>query len=79
MVNLISAYEIENFLRNGFVGQFDLSEGLQKKRRALARTEMAHFAGIIDQDASEFRSVSSAILYLTPASRFFVSPNGTCW
>ena len=49
LVNLISAYEIENFLRNGFVGRLDLSEGLQKKRRALARTEMAHFAGIIDQ------------------------------
>lgn len=50
MVNLISAYEIENFLRNGFVGRLDLPEALQKKRRALARDEMAHFAGVIEQE-----------------------------
>jgi transcriptional regulator with XRE-family HTH domain len=50
MVNLISAYEIENFLRNGFVGRLDLPESLQKKRRTLARTEIAHFAGVIEQE-----------------------------
>lgn len=50
MVNLISAYEIENFLRNGFVGRLDLPESVQKKRRALARSELAHFIDIIEQE-----------------------------
>lgn len=50
MVNLISAYEIENFLRNGFVGRLDLPESVQKKRRALARSELAHFTDIIEQE-----------------------------
>jgi transcriptional regulator with XRE-family HTH domain len=50
MLNLISAYEIENFLRNGFVGRLDLPESLLEKRRQLARTEMAHFAGVIEQE-----------------------------
>jgi len=50
LVNLISAYEIENFLRNGLVGRLDLPESTQKKRRALARSEMAHFASIIEAE-----------------------------
>lgn len=50
MVNLISAYEIENFLRNGLVGRLDLPESVQKKRRALARSELAHFTEIIAQE-----------------------------
>lgn len=50
MLNLISGYEIENFLRNGFVGRLDLPESIQKKRRAIAWTEMAHFAGAIEQE-----------------------------
>ncbi len=49
MVNLISAYEIENFLRNGLVGRLDLPEPIQKRRRALARSELAHFTDIIEQ------------------------------
>jgi transcriptional regulator with XRE-family HTH domain len=49
MVNLISAYEIENFLRNGFVGRLDLPESVQKKRRDLARSELTHFTDIIAQ------------------------------
>lgn len=50
LINLISAYEIENFLRNGLVGRLDLPESAQKKRRALARSEMAHFASIIEEE-----------------------------
>ena len=50
MLNLISAYEIENFLRNGFVGRLDLPKSLQLKRRTLARTEMAHFASVVEQE-----------------------------
>ncbi len=50
LVNLISAYEIENFLRNGLVGRFDLPESIQKKRRALARAEMGHFADIVQEE-----------------------------
>jgi transcriptional regulator with XRE-family HTH domain len=50
MVNLISAYEIENFLRNGFVGRLDLPGKVQRRRRSLAHSEMAHFASIIEQE-----------------------------
>jgi transcriptional regulator with XRE-family HTH domain len=50
LVNLISAYEIENFLRNGLVGRLDLPESVQKKRRAFARSEMTHFAGVIEEE-----------------------------
>jgi transcriptional regulator with XRE-family HTH domain len=50
MVNLISAYEIENFLRNGFVGRLDLPESVQKARRVLARSELSHFTNIIEQE-----------------------------
>jgi transcriptional regulator with XRE-family HTH domain len=50
LVNLISAYEIENFLRNGLVGRFDLPENTQKNRRAVAQAEMTHFAGIVEEE-----------------------------
>jgi transcriptional regulator with XRE-family HTH domain len=50
MVNLISAYEIENFLRNGFVGRLDLPERVLQTRREIARAEMAHFVGIVEED-----------------------------
>lgn len=50
MVNLISAYEIENFLRNGLVGRLDLPDKMQRRRRAVAHSEMAHFAGIVEQE-----------------------------
>lgn len=49
LINLISAYEIENFLRNGLVGRLDLPANVQKKRRDFAQTEMAHFVGIIEE------------------------------
>jgi transcriptional regulator with XRE-family HTH domain len=50
MVNLISAYEIENFLRNGLVGRLDLPEMVQKERRALAHAEMSRFAALVEEE-----------------------------
>jgi len=44
IVNLISAAEMERFLRNGMVGRYDLPEAALKERRALARAEAEHFA-----------------------------------
>src|SRR6201998_3288073 len=42
IVNLISAAEMERFLRNGLVGKLDLPEALRRERRALARAEAEH-------------------------------------
>lgn len=48
VVNLIAAYEINNFLRNGLVGRGDLAEEVAQERRALARAEVAHFARVME-------------------------------
>ncbi len=48
IVNLISAAEIERFLKNGLVGRDDLPEATQRERRALARDELTHFLHAID-------------------------------
>jgi transcriptional regulator with XRE-family HTH domain len=47
IVNLISASEMERFVRNGLVGRFDLPEKTRAERRALARAEAAHFAALM--------------------------------
>ncbi len=47
IVNLISAVEMANFLRNGLVGRFDLAENVRRERRALARAEAEHFAALM--------------------------------
>jgi transcriptional regulator with XRE-family HTH domain len=47
IVNLISAVEMQNFLRNGLVGRLDLSDKVRGERRALARTEAEHFAALM--------------------------------
>lgn len=49
IVNLISASEIERFLRNGLVGRFDLPEKTRRERRRLARIEVEHFVAIIEE------------------------------
>ena len=47
IVNLISAAEMQNFLRNGLVGRLDLPEKVRGERRALARTEAEHFIALM--------------------------------
>jgi hypothetical protein len=50
MVNVISASEMERFLRNGLVGWLDLPENIRRERRALARAEAAHFTALMAQE-----------------------------
>jgi transcriptional regulator with XRE-family HTH domain len=50
IVNLISAPEVERFLRGGFVGRVSLSDDVLKERRALARSEVEHFVSVIEED-----------------------------
>ena len=47
IVNLISAVEMANFLRNGLVGRFDLADKVRRERRALARAEAEHLAALM--------------------------------
>jgi transcriptional regulator with XRE-family HTH domain len=50
IVNLISASEMEHFLRNGLVGRLDLPEKLRRERRALARAEAEHFVALMEDE-----------------------------
>jgi transcriptional regulator with XRE-family HTH domain len=50
IVNLISAMDIERFLRNGFTGRPLLPEAIVQERRTLARAEIHHFANVIDEE-----------------------------
>jgi transcriptional regulator with XRE-family HTH domain len=43
IVNLISAAEMQHFLRNGLVGRLDLADRVRRERQALARAEAEHF------------------------------------
>jgi transcriptional regulator with XRE-family HTH domain len=47
IVNLISAMEMQKFLRNGLVGRLDLPDKARAERRLLARTEAEHFIGLM--------------------------------
>ncbi|MCS0496569.1 helix-turn-helix domain-containing protein [Ancylobacter mangrovi] len=51
IVNLISAMDIERFLRNGFTGRTFLPEEVLAQRRALARAEVEHFASVIEEES----------------------------
>ncbi|MGB6539207.1 MAG: helix-turn-helix transcriptional regulator [Xanthobacteraceae bacterium] len=48
IVNLISASEMQRFLRNGMVGRLDLPEKPRRERRALARAEAEHFIALME-------------------------------
>ena len=48
IVNLIAASEITRFLINGLVGRLDLPDKVKRERRALARSEVEHFARIME-------------------------------
>ncbi len=50
IVNLISASEMERFLRNGLVGRLDLPEPVLIERRRLARAEAEHFAALMEDE-----------------------------
>jgi len=50
IVNLISASEMERFLRNGLVGRLDLPEPVLVERRRLARAEAEHFAALMEDE-----------------------------
>jgi len=47
MLNLISASEMERFVRNGMVGRYDLPEQTLAARRTLARAEAEHFTALM--------------------------------
>jgi transcriptional regulator with XRE-family HTH domain len=48
IVNLMSAVDIDRFVRNGMVGTYVLPEEVRQERRALARAEIVHFASVIE-------------------------------
>jgi transcriptional regulator with XRE-family HTH domain len=50
IVNLISASEMERFVRNGLTGRFDLPEVTLAERRKLARAEAQHFAALMQEE-----------------------------
>jgi transcriptional regulator with XRE-family HTH domain len=50
IVNLISASEMERFLRNGLVGRLDLADKVRRERRALARAEACHFTALMENE-----------------------------
>jgi transcriptional regulator with XRE-family HTH domain len=48
MVKLLSALDLERFLSHGFVGRSTLPPAVLRKRKALARNEVMHFASLIE-------------------------------
>jgi transcriptional regulator with XRE-family HTH domain len=48
IVNLISAAEMQHFLRNGLVGRLDLPDRVRRERQTLARAEAEHFVGLME-------------------------------
>ena len=48
VINLISAVDIERFLRNGFIGRPYLSQKANAKRHDIARREIEHFASLVE-------------------------------
>ena len=50
IVNLISAAEMQHFLRNGRVGRLDLPDKVRRERRALARAEAEHFVALMEDE-----------------------------
>jgi transcriptional regulator with XRE-family HTH domain len=50
IVNLISASEMERFLRNGMVGRFDLPRSTLAERRRLAQAEAEHFTALMAEE-----------------------------
>lgn len=51
MLNLISAREVSRLLQNGFVGNSLVKGAELERRRALARAEIEHFVGVIEDES----------------------------
>ncbi|CCO24353.1 helix-turn-helix domain-containing protein [Maridesulfovibrio hydrothermalis] len=49
IVNLASATDFEKFLRNGFVGTYDLPENVLNERREVARREVENVASMLEE------------------------------
>jgi hypothetical protein len=79
IVNLMSAFELERFLDHGFVGRKGMPDEVLRKRKALARAEIEHFAHCWSASRSACRSASSPTRSRTPASRFSGSRAARCW
>jgi transcriptional regulator with XRE-family HTH domain len=47
ILNLISAAEMQHFLRDGLIGRLDLPDKVRRERRALARAEAEHFVALM--------------------------------
>jgi transcriptional regulator with XRE-family HTH domain len=50
IVNLISAVEMQHFLRNGLVGRLELSERVRHHRQTLARAEAEHLVRLMEDE-----------------------------
>ena len=50
IVNLISAVEMQHFLRNGLVGRLELPERVRHHRQTLARAEAEHLVGLMEEE-----------------------------
>jgi transcriptional regulator with XRE-family HTH domain len=50
IVNLISAAEMQHFLRDGLIGRLDLPDKVRCERRALARAEAEHFVALMEDE-----------------------------
>ena len=50
IVNLISAAEMQHFLRNGLVGRLDLPDRVRRERQTLARAEAEHFVALMEDE-----------------------------
>jgi transcriptional regulator with XRE-family HTH domain len=50
VVNLLSATEMDGFLRNGLVGRLDLSDDERSRRRRLAIAEAKHLADMMEDE-----------------------------
>jgi transcriptional regulator with XRE-family HTH domain len=50
IVNLISAAEMQHFLRDGLIGRLDLPDKVRRERRALARAEAEHFVTLMEDE-----------------------------
>jgi transcriptional regulator with XRE-family HTH domain len=55
MINLMSALEIERFIRRGFIGRNGLAQEVLAKRKAMARAEVERFANIIEEQPMDLQ------------------------
>jgi transcriptional regulator with XRE-family HTH domain len=51
ILNLISERDVTRFVNNGLAGKTKLPESVLAERRALARAEVEHFAGLVENEA----------------------------